>query len=489
MKYCILITGLLRQFTKTLYPFLLDLEQLIDFDLYIYTSRDNFDTNYLNKNSVAEYDTLLNNPRCKLFVFDNSNLSMTEHMRERDKNIYYQWHKLHKCFQYIPKDTYDFIIRIRPDINMLQSPNSFVDLLQTLNKDNLYIPSGNDRLSSGAINDQFAIGNYINMEKYCKMFTCLITYHEKGPLISEKLLYTYLEREAVPTERINIPYSINLSDCIVVAITGDSGSGKSTVLQAIQKVFPFDSKLVLETDRYHKWERDDEKWASITHLHPEANHLEKLVDDTFHLKMGNTVCSVDYDHRTGKFTAPHMISPKNFLLLCGLHTLYKEKLRNAIDIKIYVDTEESLKNYWKVKRDSTKRQQSPEKIRDTIEKRKADFQQYIDPQKQHANLLFKYWYDLPIPCYTDELDPSHIKFGIECKLSLLSYLSHILYSFSLFNKKTQNDTIFFEINPAIAKSDIIKFIRQENFLIESEDVIEDSYLGVVQVIILQLLLT
>jgi len=160
MKYCFLITGLLRQFTKNLYPFLCELEKHIDFDFYIYTSKSNLDTNYLATHSPKLYETLFSNPRCKLLTFDNSILDIAENLRERDKNIYYQWHKLYRCFQYISKETYDFIVRIRPDIRMLVSAKAFADILTSLNTSNIYIPEGNDRLDSNGINDQFAIGNY-----------------------------------------------------------------------------------------------------------------------------------------------------------------------------------------------------------------------------------------------------------------------------------------------------------------------------------------
>jgi hypothetical protein len=142
-----------------------------------------------------------------------------------------------------------------------------------------------------------------------------------------------------------------------------------------------------------------------------------------------------------------------------------------------------------MRRDSTKRQHEPEKILQLIEKRKEDFHQYIDPQKDFANLVFKYWYDLPIPAYKDELDPAHIRFGIECKISLLSYISHILYFFSSHHKQMRNDTIFFEIKSNITKNDIIQFIIQHSIPTESQELIQNSYLGIVQLIILRLLLT
>ena len=486
MKVCFLITGLLRNFSKTLYPFLLELQEHMDFDMYIYTSKETMDANYIHFDTQSERQDILENPRCKLFTIDNSVIEGIESYRERERNIFYQWNKLYKCFKSLPETTYDLFIRIRPDIKFVISIHSFLDILKSVKKSTLVIPLGNDRPEKQGINDQLAIGTMDVMMPYCSFYEYLLQKPE-SPLISETLLHRYLSTLHIPIERIAIPYNLYLSDCIILGIAGDSGAGKSTLLTSLQKIFPFDSSLTLETDRYHKWERSDEHWKSMTHLHPEANHLEKLADDTFHLKLGNTVHTVDYDHCTGKFTAPQALQPKQILLLCGLHSLYKERLRNHMDIRIYIDTEPSLKQYWKVSRDLEKRNQSLQTIIDTMEKRKPDFQQFIEPQREHANLIFQYWYDGQVPSYTEPLDPTKICFNIECKIELLSYISHVLYSFSRSSRKTQRNTIVFCLRQDIEKKELLRFLEKESIQIKSHDDIDESYLGVCQILVLCLL--
>jgi uridine kinase len=485
MKVCFLITGLLRNFTDTLYPFLLELESYLDFDFFIYTSNDALDTNYITFKETKKKEQILKNPRCKLFTVDNTKLVSIDGFREREQNIFYQWYKLYECFRFIRTDTYDYIVRLRPDIKFLLSTKAFAELFQTFIPDKLYIPLGNDRKGKG-INDQFAIGSYEIIKKYADFYPFLIENACK-PLVSEHFLLTYLLQRTLTVERINIPYNLVLSDCMIIAIAGDSGVGKSTLLESIQKVFPFDSSLTLETDRYHKWERHDENWNLMTHLNPEANHLEKLVDDTFHLKIGDTICVVDYDHGTGKFTAPKSLEPKEILLLCGLHSLTKERLRNQSDIRIYIDTEKDLKYFWKVSRDLEKRNRNLESILHSIYKRENDFKTYIEPQKKFANLIFTYWYDGNIPEFSQPLENSKLRFTIECKTSLLAYTSHILYNFSIESKSTVNDTILFHIRPNITKKALLDFVRKESIALISENDIDDSYLGLCQVLILCLL--
>lgn len=457
----------------------------MDFDMFIYTSNGNMDPNYIHFDQ-QEITKIFENPRCRVFTTDNSLLDGIEDYRERERNIFYQWYKLWKCSQLVPTGNYDWIVRIRPDIKFLQSAKSFAELLPTLSPTCISIPIGNDRSEKEGINDQLAIGSPSSMKTYCSFYTYLVNNASK-PLISEVLLHRYLHEEKISIQRINLPYSLYLSDCVILAITGDSGVGKSTVLSAIQKIFPFDSSLTLETDRYHKWERSDERWNSMTHLHPEANHLEKLVDDTFHLKLGNTICAVDYDHSSGKFTAPQSLEPKPILLLCGLHSLYKETLRNQIDIRIYVDTEEQLKTYWKVSRDLQKRNRTLEDILHSIQKRQGDFREFIEPQKNHANLIFHYWYDGSLPDYLNPLDPTKLRFRVECSFSLLSYVSHVLYTFSSSARKISQDRMSFAIRSELQKKDFLEFLTHEQISIKSPEDIEESYLGLCQLLVLCLL--
>jgi uridine kinase len=146
---------------------------------------------------------------------------------------------------------------------------------------------------------------------------------------------------------------------------------------------------MLECDRYHKWERHNENWDEITHLNPEANYITKMEEDIFNLKLGNEIYQVDYDHHSGKFTEKQLINPSDNLIVCGLHSLYGDN--NLYDIKIFMDTDDSLKKKWKIKRDVIERGYTIEKVLTSIEKRQNDFHEYITPQKENADLIIRFF--------------------------------------------------------------------------------------------------
>jgi uridine kinase len=488
-----MITGLLRNFHKSLYVFLKELANLVEVDIYIYTTKDVYDKKFLCKTDSSNIIDIINEKFCKLFAIDGNEDPSITSLSQREKNVYYQWKKIFLCFQTIPKSENTYIIRMRPDLSIQITPLEFLKLIHNLEPNTLYIPSGNDLFTSKpitespCINDQVAIGTYDIMKKYSEFYNCLVNeLPSKIPILSEVLLYKFLEQNSISIRRFDLPYRLYLSDCSVVAICGNSGVGKSTVLESIQKVFPFDSKLQIETDRYHKWERNSREWKTHTHLNPNANNLEKLTDDTYLLKMGETVEMIDYDHASGKFTAPVKVESKNFIFLCGLHTFYKDSLRKQLDFKLFIDTEDKLNCYWKVRRDTTKRGHSIETILKNIEARRLDYEQYIKPQKSYADCILHIRYKEQVPDFEKELDSAVVEYSIEIKTEFIQSLNKLLTLFS--SSQSMNETtVRYTLYNKISRESIVDFAKREAIFIENIETIEENYLGVLQIIVLLVL--
>ncbi len=488
-----MITGLLRNFHKSLYLFIKELSQLIELDIYIYTTKDIYDKKFLKKSDSLIPIDVLNEKFCKLFAIDSSEIQGIAGLSQREKNTFYQWKKINLCFQAIPENQYDYIIRVRPDISIQITPFDFLKIISSLESSKLYIPNGNDLFTTKLItetpglNDQFAIGDYSTMKVYCDFYSYLWTALEDNKaIVSEVLLYSYLQSKKIKVHRFNLNYSLYLSDCSIIAICGNSGAGKSTVLQSIQKVFPFDSNLQIETDRYHKWEREAGEWKSYTHLNPHANNLEKLSDDTYLLKMGEAVEMVDYDHTTGKFTAPVKVESKNFIFLCGLHTLYKDSLRDHLDFKLFIDTQEELNQYWKIRRDIAKRGHTVETILKNIEHRKLDYEQYIKPQKNHADCILHIHYKGQVPTHDKDLQIELVNYTIEIKSTFVNILNKVLSYFS--TKQTiGSNTLLYTLQSTIPRETILEYAKKESIVLERPENLEGDYLGVLQLLVLQVL--
>jgi uridine kinase len=208
------------------------------------------------------------------------------------------------------------------------------------------------------------------------------------------VMYEFIQTyNFITYECLNIQYKLILSKCNIIAISGDSGSGKTTLMKHLKGLF-FESNVInLETDRYHKWERGNENYQTITHLNPDANYLELMSDDVYNLKIGNDIYQVDYDHTTGKFTNKQLIESKDNIILCGLHTLYNQKMNDIIDIKVFMDTDRELIKKWKIERDVNERGYSLERVIQQMESRDSDYYKYIDSQKENADIVIQFYED------------------------------------------------------------------------------------------------
>lgn len=286
--------------------------------------------------------------------------------------------------------TYDLYIIMRTDVVI--NDISFIDHIiypNTLYINDHYFNEYSKNIKD-KINDSIFITNDFTI---LKQFQDIYTYAlEKSYTYTDILLFKFVHDKHITTHMIHINYKLVLSQCHLIAIAGDSGSGKSTLLSILKPLLGLDNTLVLETDRYHKWERGDTRYKEYSHLHPYANHLCKMAEDVYNLKIGNDIYSVDYDHDTGKFTKEEHIESKKQILLCGLHSLYITS-KYVINLKIYMDTDRNLIKKWKIKRDMEERGYSIEKVLQQIKTREPDFNQYIAIQKENATIIIQFYED------------------------------------------------------------------------------------------------
>lgn len=178
-----------------------------------------------------------------------------------------------------------------------------------------------------------------------------------------------------------------------IGIAGDSGAGKSRLLLMLGELLSEENILNIEGDGDHKWERGSDKWNEMTHLNPLANYLYRQAEDLRVLRGNNSVKRVDYDHNTGTFTGKRKMAPRPYIVMCGLHSLYLPQMRQVLDLKIFLDTDEALRCYWKFGRDLGDRGHSAAEVMAQIEKRREDAQKYIYPQRQYGDLVIRYFDD------------------------------------------------------------------------------------------------
>lgn len=173
----------------------------------------------------------------------------------------------------------------------------------------------------------------------------------------------------------------------VLGIAGDSGAGKDTYADSIEGLFGKHSVTKLSGDDYHLWDRQKPMWQVMTHLNPVANDLDGFARDLVALTDGKTIKARHYDHTTGRMSHPQPLRSNEVIIASGLHALHLPILRDAYDLSVYLDIDEDLRKYFKIKRDVNIRGHSLEKVLASFVRREADSVRFVRPQAQHADLI------------------------------------------------------------------------------------------------------
>ncbi|WP_069161125.1 phosphoribulokinase [Nocardia altamirensis] len=201
----------------------------------------------------------------------------------------------------------------------------------------------------------------------------------------------------------------------VVAITGSSGAGTTSVTKTFQEIFRREgiNAVVVEGDSFHRFDRNEMKLAmaeaeqnrnlTFSHFGEEANLLKEL--ETLFRDYGETgVGSVrkylhddreakPYGQPAGTFTPWEDLSPGSDLLFYeGLHGAAVTDSVNVAqyaDLLVGVVPIVNLEWIQKVIRDKTERGYSSEAVIDTILRRMPDYVKYICPQFSHTYVNFQ----------------------------------------------------------------------------------------------------
>jgi phosphoribulokinase len=177
---------------------------------------------------------------------------------------------------------------------------------------------------------------------------------------------------------------------VMIAVGGDSGTGKSTLCRGLEEVFGRDRIATICLDDYHALDRVQRKAAGLTALDPRANNFAAMEEDLWNVREGSTVRKPVYDHSDGTFGALETFEPREFVVVQGLFPLYTRALRALFDVAVWLRPETELKAAWKIQRDMAHRGYSEREVREEIERRRPDIAAHIEPQARFADLTVEF---------------------------------------------------------------------------------------------------
>lgn len=179
---------------------------------------------------------------------------------------------------------------------------------------------------------------------------------------------------------------------LIIGITGGTGSGKSTVCKAIIGSTPKENIAVLEQDAYYKDQSHllFEERLKTNYDHPLAfdnDLLKKHIKGLCNRKVIQKPI-YDYELHTRKKDETVAIMPKDIIVVEGIMILEDEGLRDLLDIKIYVDTEDDLRILRRIQRDINERGRTVDSvIEQYLTTVKPAHDQFIEPYKKYADII------------------------------------------------------------------------------------------------------
>ena len=108
---------------------------------------------------------------------------------------------------------------------------------------------------------------------------------------------------------------------------------------------------VICLDDYHAHDRNGRKVEKITALDERGQNFDLMYEQVKALREGKAVDKPIYNHVSGLLDPAERIEAPKILVIEGLHPFYDERVRDLLDLKIYLDISDEIKFAWKVQRD------------------------------------------------------------------------------------------------------------------------------------------
>lgn len=190
---------------------------------------------------------------------------------------------------------------------------------------------------------------------------------------------------------------------VILGVVGDSAAGKTTLTRGLVRVLGEENVTHVCTDDYHRYDRKQRAELGITPLHPDCNYLDIIAQHLPHLRRGEAILKPVYRHQDGTFGPPVYVKPERFTVIEGLFGYYLPEMRDAYDVRVYLNPPEELRRRWKVQRDCSRRGYTTDQVLAELDRREPDSEAFIRPQRRFADMLVSF-----IPTGDDDEDQTHL---------------------------------------------------------------------------------
>lgn len=178
---------------------------------------------------------------------------------------------------------------------------------------------------------------------------------------------------------------------LIIGVAGGSGSGKTTVVTHIINTIGEEDILLLQHDSYYRDLKHlpFEERTKQNFDHPSALETELLIRHIKALKEGYQVEVPIYDFtRHVRKDETNLVEPKKIILIDGILIFTEKELRNQMDIKLYVDTDDDIRLLRRIQRDIVERDRELKNVLTQYEKFVRPMHlEFVEPTKRYADII------------------------------------------------------------------------------------------------------
>lgn len=182
-----------------------------------------------------------------------------------------------------------------------------------------------------------------------------------------------------------------MKNCVVIGISGGSGSGKTTVAERLVERIGEEHILLIKQDYYYKGNDhlSLEERANLNYDCPSAFDTDLLVEQIDQLIQGEAIEQPRYDYTVHNRKEERIhVEPRKVVLIEGILILDDERLRDLMDIKVFVDAEPDIRLMRRVLRDTKERGRTLDSIAEQyLETVRPMYEKFIHPTKKYADII------------------------------------------------------------------------------------------------------
>lgn len=178
---------------------------------------------------------------------------------------------------------------------------------------------------------------------------------------------------------------------LIVGITGGSGSGKTTFVRKLRELFSEEELCIISQDEYYKpKERQQQDEQGVLNFDlPESIDKKAFRKDIVSLINGEAIHRKEYTFNNPEAGARELVfKPAPIILVEGIFVLHFQRIRQLIDLKVFLYAKENLKVIRRIRRDQRERNYGLDDVLYRYEHHVLPaFERYVKPYISEADIV------------------------------------------------------------------------------------------------------